>query len=80
MSDDDFQFSDLPGAEHPWLRRALRARVSVDPPPLTLDGVDTLRRIVVLQLEHGVLRVREGRAMLRELARHEEELLQWERR
>ena len=62
---------DVPGAEHPWLRRALTERVSVDPPPLTVSAVEHVRRLVVLQVEHGVLAVGRGRAMLRALDRQE---------
>lgn len=62
---------DVPGAEHGWLRRALTAHVFVDPPPLAMPALESVRRLVVLQLEHGVLGVRRGRAMLRALERQE---------
>jgi hypothetical protein len=57
----------VPGTEHPWLRRALIAPVSSDHLPLTVEAVKDVRRVVVLQIEHGVVSVRRGRALLRRL-------------
>lgn len=65
---------DVPDADLTWLRKALTARVVVDPPPLTVQAIDGVRRLIVLQLEHGVLGVRRSRAMLRRLERQEESI------
>jgi hypothetical protein len=62
---------NVPGCDLAWLRRVLETRVRIDPPPLTVPAAEELRRLVVLQIEHGVLGVRRGRAMLRQLERQE---------
>ena len=65
---------DIPGAEHEWLRKILLTPLMLDCPPLTVGAVADVRRRAVIQIEHGVLRVRRGRAVLRRLDKIEAEI------
>lgn len=65
---------DVPGAVHGWLRRILTTPLMLEYSPLTVEAVADVRRRAVIQIEHGVLRVRRGRAILRRLDRIEAEI------
>ena len=65
---------DVPGADLPWLRKILTTPLMLEFPPLTVSAVADVRRRAVIQIEHGVLPVRRGRAVLRRLDKIEAEI------
>ena len=65
---------DVPGADLPWLRKILTTPLMLEYPPLTVEAVGDVRRRAVIQVEHGILRVRRGRAILRRLDKIEAEI------
>jgi hypothetical protein len=66
--------SDVPGAEHAWLRRLLLAPAIPIKPPLTLSAVNDARRRIALHCEHGLLSATKARASQRMLDAVEAEI------
>ena len=71
--------SDIPGADHGWLRRLLLAPAIPDRPPLTLQAVRDVRRRLALHAEHGVLPAATARSWQSRLDVIEAELRETER-